>query len=120
MKVNINEKPRIFKPLEGLELKDMGSINLELEEQVTFNIDKNKSCDVVRKEWGFYLSGNSLNATLKEKGLKTALTISYASNPPRLYINLVEEDKMDIYKKYLSDFNAKVICWLDEWCDICD
>ena len=120
MKHQFNDKPRIFKPLKGLELKDMGTINLSPEEQITFEIKPGRSCDIVRKEWGCCLSGNSINAALKERGLKTALIISYASNPPRLYINLVEENKMDIYIQYLKNFNAKVICWLDEWCKTCE
>lgn len=114
MKHTLNEKPRSFSPLPGIELHDMGEIALEVDEQVTFRLESGRGNDVVRKAWGFYLS-NSLNANLSGQGLRTALVISNASSPPRLYINLVEVDKMAVFEAYLVEVNAQVITWLDEW-----
>lgn len=116
MELKINKKPRVFSPLKGIELKDMGAIILSDNEQLTFKTGSGKSNDVVKKEWGFYLS-NSIDSNLKKQGFKTALVASCSNSPPRLYINLVEVEKMEQFKKYLSDFDVKVICWLDEWFD---
>ena len=106
--------PRVFSPLPGLYLKDMGWLKLAADEQVTFWTDSGKRNDIVRKSWGFYL-GNSLNANLSAQGFKTALIISHASNPPRLFLNLVEQSKMREFDAYLLEVNAEVACWLDEW-----
>ena len=106
--------PRVFSPLPGIELKDMGWVKLAPDEQITFHTDAGRMNDIVRKTWGFYL-GNSLNANLSGQGFKTALVISRASNPPRLYINLVERDRMQDFERYLAGVNAEVACWLDEW-----
>ena len=117
MELDIHSIPRAFSPLEGIQLKDMGDINLATDEQLTFVTDSGKPNDIVKKEWGFYL-GNSINANLKGQNFKLALAISFASKPPRLYLNLVEMEKMDAFEKYLKDFNAKVVCWLDDWMDL--
>ena len=114
MKHHLKDVPREFSPLTGIDLKDMGEIELENNEQITFRIESGKTNDVVRKDWGFYLS-NSLNSNLTRQGFKTALVVSFASTPPRLYINLVEIEKMPVFNKYLDSVNAKVVTWLDEW-----
>ena len=90
MDLDIHEPPREFTPLEGITLKDMGDILLKTDEQVTFLTESGKSNDMVRKEWGFYLS-NSVNANLKGQNFKLAIVQSFASNPPRIYLNLVEK-----------------------------
>lgn len=105
--------PRVFSPLAGIELRDMGWIKLAPDEQITMKTERRQN-DILRKSWGFYL-GNSLNANLSKQGFKTALVISHASEPPRLFINLVEIDKMEDFNQYLIDVKAEVTCWLDEW-----
>ena len=116
VKVNLHKKARVFSPLEGIELKDMGTISLAPDEQLTIETDSGKSNDIVRKEWGFYLS-NSVNWNLKKQDFKTAVVVSFASVPSRIYINLVEVEKMNAFREYLSQYDAKVICWLDDWFD---
>ena len=114
MKTNFHSQPRKFSPLPSIELSDMGSIYLEENEQITILAGGSKGNDITRKSWGYYLS-NSLNSNLVEKGFRTGLVVSYASSPPRLYLNLVENDKINDYLAYLTEFNAKLVCWLDEW-----
>jgi hypothetical protein len=114
MKARLKDKPRKFSPLVGIEINDCGEIELGLDEQITVATEEGTGNDIVRKEWGFYLS-NSLNANLAAKGFKTALVVSYASDPPRTYLNLVERDKMAAFDAYLRVFHARVVCWLDEW-----
>ncbi len=114
MKAKLRSEPRRFTPLVGLEIRDCGAIELGIDEQITVTTETGIGNDIVRKEWGFYLS-NSLNANLTAKGFKTALVVSHASTPPRTYLNLVERDKMAAFEAYLRAFNARVACWLDEW-----
>ena len=114
MKHTLGEPSRSFSPLPGIQLKDMGTIELLPDEQVTLALESGKKNDIVRKDWGVYL-GNSLNANLSSQGFKTALVLSHASNPPRLFLNLVEQEKMGVFEQYLKDVNAEVVSWLDEW-----
>jgi hypothetical protein len=113
MKFRQRKKPRTFSPLMGIELKDMGTVCLKPDEQLTFVTESGLANDVCRKEWGFYLS-NSNNANLKDKGFKTAIVLS-PLDPPRIYVNLVELKKMKQFERYMKKFNLSVICWLDEW-----
>lgn len=114
MRSRLKGEPRKFKPLEGLEISDCGEVELGTDEQITVATEAGIGNDIIRKEWGFYLS-NSLNANLAAKGFKTALVVSYASDPPRTYLNLVEREKMAAFEAYLRAFDARVVCWLDEW-----
>ena len=114
MKARLKSEPRKFAPLVGLEIGDCGEVELGIDEQITVVTEAGRGNDIIRKEWGFYLS-NSLNANLAAKGFKTALVVSYASAPPRIYLNLVERDKMAAFEAYLRAFDARVLCWLDEW-----
>lgn len=113
MKVKLNELARNFAPIEGVVLKDMGNIELEDDEQITFIMPSGKKNDITKKDWGLYL-GNSLNYNLKQQGFKTALVSSSCSGGKRLYINLVEIEKLTIFYDYLKQHGATVIKWLDE------
>jgi hypothetical protein len=114
MEFDAKKSPREFSPLAGITLRDTGTIRLDVDEQVTFVLPSGKTNDVARKAWGYYLS-NSLNWNLSRQGFKTALVVSYASEPPRLYINLVDTAQQESFNRYLETFNAKVVTWLDEW-----
>lgn len=113
MVTNLLDEAREFSPIEGITLKDMGSIGLEANEQITFYTESGRKNDIVKRDWGFYL-GNSINWNLKRQGFKTAIVLSEASGEARIFINLVEIDKMDIFISYLSQYNARVIFWVDE------
>jgi len=114
MKHDFPDVPRSFSPLGDISLRDVGWIDLDAEEQVTFRFAEGMTNDVVRKDWGFYLT-NSLNANLTAKGFKTALVVSYASDPPRTYINVVAVSRMAEFEVYLEKYSARVVTWLDEW-----
>ncbi|OEU71455.1 MAG: hypothetical protein BA863_18555 [Desulfovibrio sp. S3730MH75] len=116
MKLDIKDDPRCFSPTETVTLKDFGTIVLEPNEQLTFETEEGKRHDLTRKEWGWYLS-NSVNASLKGQGYKTALVMSLFAGEPRIFINVVEEDKLDIFFDYIEKNKTKLICWLDEWAD---
>jgi len=115
MKIKLQKPPRTFVPFPGIELTDMGEVILERDEQVTFRTPSGRGNDVVRKDWGFFLS-NSINANLRDQGFKTAMCAS-SSKPPRLYLMLVEEDRQPDFFAYLKRFDSKLVCWLDEWFD---
>lgn len=114
MKFKVNEPPREFSPLDTITLKDMGTVVLDENEQLTFQTASGLTNDITQKEWGYYLS-RSLNHNLKQQGFKTALVMSYASLPPRLFLNLVEVAKLEEFKQYLKSNQSQVVCWLDEW-----
>ncbi|MBP7652079.1 hypothetical protein KA977_01570 [Candidatus Dependentiae bacterium] len=111
MKTDLKQKPRKFK-LKDTVIKDYGKIFLENGEMVSFVTKSGKECDFNAFDWGFYL-GPSLNGRLKNEGFKTALVLNEAG---RIYINAVEKEKIEEFKKYLTtNQNNKILCWLDEW-----
>lgn len=113
--MKIEERCRKFAPTKEIELCDCGSIRLENDEQVTFETENGPVHDVTRKSWGFYIS-NSLNRTQIRRGYKAALVLSnYEPENVTVFINLVDVNKMDEYKKYLKENKAMVLSWLDEW-----
>ncbi|GBL37949.1 hypothetical protein EMGBD1_16360 [Anaerolineaceae bacterium] len=114
MKTNFNSDGRTFSPLKGMNLMDMGELFLECDEQITITTNSGAGNDITRKSWGFYLS-NSLNHTLRKRGFRTALVLSDFTETPTLYINIVEEAKIDEFLGYLSEVRARVLTWLDTW-----
>jgi hypothetical protein len=112
MKLDIHQPPREFSPHPGLTLRDAGDVYLAPEEQVTIRVSPDRGNDVLRKSWGFYLT-NSLNGTLRSQGLRTALARNVSSE--RLYVLLVEEDKLEDFTAYLKQFGMELLRWLDEW-----
>ncbi len=113
MKQVLHDPPREFSPYPGITLRDMGEVWLAPDEQITFRTPIGAGNDIVRKEWGFYLT-NSLNASLRSQGLKSAL-VSSGTVEPRLYVLLVESAKRDAFDAYLEQYGMKVVVWLDEW-----
>ncbi len=114
MDLDLRTTPRSFSPAPGLTLHDMGAIHLAPEEQLTFTTETGKRNDLIRKSWGYYLS-NSINHTLRQQGFRTALVLSRLSPQPRLFLNLVEEEKLHEFLEYLQANQAEVLCWLDNW-----
>jgi len=113
MKLNLYEKPRMFYIKEGdITLSDLGKINLEPNELVSFQTSLGHECDFVAKKWGFYPT-SSVNKRLKKEGFKTALV---RGEDNKIQINVVEKDKIDLFKKYLQSHkkSKRIICWLDE------
>lgn len=114
MKFDIQNPPRVFEPMEGIKLKDMGNISLEPNEQVSLTDEEGMTNDIVRKEWGYYIT-NSLNDNLARKGFKTALVMSQVTQPARSYITLVEAKRIDSFLAYLKDYKMVLVAWLDEF-----
>ena len=111
MNRNIKEKPRDFESC-GVTIKDFGKVCLDSDEMISMVSASGKECDVTAKEWGFYLAP-SINGRLKKQGFRVALVLNREG---KLFINAVEDDKIELFRKYLkTDQDSKILCWLDEW-----
>ena len=106
MKIEI--KNRKFK-VNDIEITHISDIELNDDEMITFK-KENKEYDFVAKEWGYYATP-SINGRLKSFGYKTALV---KNSYDKLFINVVEVEKMDKFLEYLKKENSKVLEWLDE------
>lgn len=111
MKLNLTDKPREFVAL-GVRIKDFGKVYLAADEMISMVSPSGRECDFTAKEWGFYLAP-SINSRLRNQGFKVALV---RNQQGKLFLNAVEEDKLDLFKKYLkTNQDSEVLCWLDEW-----
>ena len=104
------QPPRIF--IVGnnseIEIKDVGEIYLDANEQVTFITPEGAEYDVTRKNWGFYATP-SMNARLAAQGLKAGLVMNSIG---RLFLMLVEKGKENEFIDYLSNDNQRLLSWL--------
>lgn len=111
MKTNFLQNPRVFTVKEH-SIKDFGKIYLSENEMISFKTKSSKEYDFVAKEWGFYATP-SLNSRLQKEGFKTALVVNEHN---QIYIMVVENDKIPLFKNYLkTNQDNRIICWLDEW-----
>lgn len=113
MKIDVKNPPRTF-TVNGAgirdDIHDCGTIALAPNEQVTLVTEAGGEYDVTRKAWGFYATP-SMNGRLKNYSFKTALVENEAG---RLYIMIVEADRMDLFEKYCRDDHQTVLRWFDE------
>lgn len=110
MKTDFKNQPRKF-TFKNITINDMGKIYLENDEMVSFQNKSGKECDFTAKSWGFYICP-SVNGRLKNEGFKTALT---CNKEKRLYILVVDNNKIDDFNNYLKNQGGTFLCWLDEW-----
>ena len=112
MKIKKKDRKFFVGTKKNIQIKDCAEIYLRSNEQVTF-IGKNKlEYDVTKKNWGFY-STPSINGRLKKFGLKCGLIKS--KNNQRLFVTLVEKNKVLEFKKYLKNENLELLIWLDKY-----
>jgi hypothetical protein len=104
------QKLRVFE-VNGVSIKDYGKITLEENDMVSFVTENGKEYDFVAKEWGFYASP-SINDRLVREGFKVALVTNTEN---KIFMMVVDENKIHSFEDYLINDNQKVICWLDEW-----
>ena len=112
MKIVRKDPPRTF--LVGAEpqisISDCGSVHLDADEQLTFVTASGKEHDFCAKSWGFYATP-SINGRLVAQGFKTALV---ENSVGRIFLMVVEPEKMDEFEAYLKREDNRVLEWLDE------
>ena len=112
MKISFHNPARVFEPKGrgGPQLKDVASIELIADQQITLITESQCGHDFAAKDWGFYVSP-SLNGRLKREGFKTALV---KNSDNKVFLNFVEIAKMVEYEKYCIDSGKQIVEWLDE------
>ena len=111
MHLQLLDTPREFQ-VKGHSIKDLGKVQLEDGEMLTFLDPEGRECDFVAKKWGFYL-GPSLNDRLSREGFKVALVLNEQG---QIYVNAVNKDRVEEFSNYLkTGQNNTLLCWLDEW-----
>lgn len=107
----IKKRSRIFTT--GLKkqqiIKDVGIIKLNDNEMISFRTGKHKYHEITKKNWGFYAT-QSINYRLK-KNFKTALV---KNSQNRVFLMIIEKNKLKKFNRYCSEEKQKVIKWLDE------
>ncbi len=109
MKMNLMNKPRVFDVGER-KISDYGKIELLPQEMVSVVSISSRECDITATEWGFYL-GSSTNSRMREAGFKVALVKNQSG---KIFVNAVEDDKTEMFNKYLVDQKSEIIMWLDK------
>jgi len=113
MKIQNIEPPREFQA-GSVRIRHCATIDLAPDEQVTFVTPGGREYDVVRKDWGFYATP-SLNGRLRRQGFRSALVC----NPEgKIFLRLVEQERLDAFRAYLEEQEEQVLCWLDSGEDI--
>ena len=112
MRIYKKKTPRNFSPVKNINLNDCGKISLRNNEQISLIYSSGINNDIVKKEWGFYLT-NSCNNNLRIKGFKIAFVLNQTFD--RTFINLVHKTKINEFNKYLKIQNSIVLLWLDEY-----
>lgn len=109
MKLNIKDEPRVFGVGE-IKISDYGKIELAPQEMVAVVSLSSRECDITATEWGFYL-GSSINSRMRKEGFKVALVKNQSG---KIFVNAVEEDKTELFNKYLINQKSELIMWLDK------
>jgi len=86
------------------------NIELDSNEQVTFVGSQGSEVDVVKKEWGYYLTP-SINKRLKKFEIATYLVQNRKGN---IFIMSVENGKDDEFQEYIKYTNQKIIINLSD------
>ncbi|MDC3114692.1 class I SAM-dependent methyltransferase [Candidatus Pelagibacter sp.] len=114
MKFNIKKKPRIFTV--GFDksfiVKDFGKINVDHTDKefelLTFS-NKKKEYDFGITNWGYYATP-SINGRLKNNGYQTFLVKNIYN---KIYIMVVDDNKLIKFRKYIEFENQKILSRLD-------
>ena len=108
MKIIKKNRKFIVGKYKDVTLKDVASIFLKNDENVTFKNSRTEF-DIVKKNWGYY-GTPSLNKRLIKFGHDAALA---KSNFFKTYsILLVEKGKKNFFYDYLKKQDMSLVCWL--------
>ena len=98
-----------------LTLRHVGDGWLEPDELLTLRTESGTEVDVVRKSWGYYGSP-SLNARLRDHGLRAVLTMGVprdGDEAARMYVMYVEAGHEADFEAYLAADDIEIVAWLD-------
>ena len=76
---------------------------------MTFLTANNLEYDVVRKDWGYYVTP-SLNGRLADNDLRAVLTKNQFGN---FYVLLVEKGHEGEFHLYLEQESMSIVAWMD-------
>lgn len=93
-----------------IELSDCGRVHLGADEQVTFVTPGGREYDFAAKRWGLYATP-SVNGRLRDQGFKTALV---RNTQGRIYVMVVEPERLAEFDEYLNAEQQTLVEWLDE------
>jgi hypothetical protein len=112
MKIVPTEPPRKFTAgtVSKVEITECGRIYLGPHELVTFIDSTGKEYDVTAMPWGFYATP-SANSRLRAQGFKTAIV---KNQQGRIFIMLVDAERLHEFEAYLEAEKEEVLEWLDE------
>jgi hypothetical protein len=112
MEIDKLEPPRVFEigAKNKIEISHTANIQLDTNEQITLVAKNGSEVDVVKKEWGYYLTP-SINKRLMAFELTTFLVQNSRGN---IFVMSVEEDGLEDFHDYLEQTNQKVIINLSD------
>jgi hypothetical protein len=90
-------------------------LSLEPDEVLTLKTKSGTEVDVARKSWGYYGSP-SLNARLREHGLRAVLAMGRpreGQTARRMYLLYVEDGHEAGFEAYLAAEAMEIVAWLD-------
>jgi hypothetical protein len=108
MKARLTDAPREFTTA-GARIRDFGQLELAPGDMVVLATASGRQCDVTATAWGFYLAP-SLNGRLRDQGFRVALV---ANPQDKLFLNAVEEDRLEAFAASLLEQGSRVVRWLD-------
>ena len=111
MKFNKRIPPRQFsvgKPKNNIKIKDIGSLSLDNDEQVTLLTSDSKEYDIAKKNWGFYATP-SVNGRLAVQGFDTALV---ENSTGKQYVMIIEKEKHSEFSAYCACEELRIVMWL--------
>lgn len=116
MKLKLNDPPRKFSIGRGepLVIEDVAHIELDPNQQVTFEGPGGIEYDVARKAWGFYATP-SLNGRLLDHNLRAVIARSPAN---KYFVFLVERGREAEFRQYLDAEQNTIVRWLDNEADL--
>lgn len=109
MKQSLTAEPREFDAA-GRRIRDFGKVELLPGEMISVQTASGRECDVTATEWGLYLAP-SLNGRLANQGFSVALV---ENGQGKLFLNAVESDRLDLFRRYLEDQGSRVVAWLSK------
>ena len=108
MKINLKEIPRkFFVGLKrNIEIKDLGEVFLNDNEQVTFITEDNKRYDFVKKDWGYY-GTPSINKRLKLHNSSKGAKFTKGRKWTLIYKKCYKSKSIAMKNEYLLKKNYK-------------